>query len=83
MQQWTGLEIVTGETYWVGLILNSMIVCGFMIEKKMEMDNTGRKLARWLKVAHQVGSDLCHSLLLPSGNVIARTTVQHVMGEDM
>ncbi len=49
----------------------------------MEMDNTGRKLARWLGVAHRVGSDLCYWLLLPSGKVIARTTVQHVIREDL
>ena len=47
------------------------------------MDDTGRKLARWLGVAHRVGSDLCYWLLLSSGKVIARTTVQHVTREDM
>ena len=47
------------------------------------MDDTGRKLARWLGVAHRVGSDLCYWLLLPSGKVIARTIVQHVTREDI
>jgi hypothetical protein len=55
----------------------------FYDRKKMEMDDTGRKLARWLGVAHRVGSDLCYWLLLPSGKVIARTTVQHVTREDL
>jgi hypothetical protein len=51
----------------------------------MEMNNTtGRKFARWLGVSHWVGSDLYYwLLLLPSGKVIARTTVQHVMREDI
>ena len=46
------------------------------------MDSTGKRLARWLGVAHRVGSDLCFWLLTSKGNVIARTTVQHVTRED-
>ena len=51
--------------------------------KKIELDGTGRRLARWLGVAHRVGSDLCYWLLLSTGNVVARTTVQHVTREDI
>ena len=40
------------------------------------------ELARWLSVVHRVGSDLCYWLLLESGKVIARTTVQHVVRDE-
>ena len=34
-------------------------------------------------MAHHIGSDLCYWLLAESGNVIARTSVQHVTREDV
>jgi Reverse transcriptase (RNA-dependent DNA polymerase) len=84
-RQRTGLEMVTGETpdisEWIDFEFYDRV--WFYDRKKIEMDDTGRKLARWLGVAHRVGSDLCYWLLLPSGKVIARTTVQHVTREDM
>ena len=84
-RQQTGLEMVTGKTpdisEWIDFEFYDRV--WFYDRKKMEMDDTGRKLARWLGVAHRVGSDLCYWLLLSSGKVIARTTVQHVTGEDM
>jgi hypothetical protein len=51
-------------------------------QKKIEIDGLGCRLARWLGVAHWIGSDLCFWLLHESGKIIARTTVQHVMRED-
>ena len=51
-------------------------------QKKIEIDGSGPRLTRWLGVAHRVGSDLCSWLLLESGKVIARTTVQHVVRDD-
>ena len=51
-------------------------------QNKIEIDGSGRRLARWLGVAHRVGSDLCYWLLLESGKVIAHTTVQHVVRDD-
>jgi hypothetical protein len=77
--------MVTGQTpdisEWIDFEFYDRV--WFYDQKKMEMDDTGRKLARWLGVAHRVGSDLCYWLLLPSGKVIARTTVQHVTREDI
>jgi hypothetical protein len=46
------------------------------------MDGSGCRLARWLGVAHLIGSDLCNWLLLESGKIIVHTTVQHVVRED-
>ena len=51
--------------------------------KKIQMNGSGRRLARWLGVAHRVGSNLCYWLLIESGKVIARTTVQHVTRKDV
>jgi hypothetical protein len=84
-QQRTGLEMVTGQTpdisEWIDFEFYDRV--WFYDQKKMEMDDAGRKLARWLGVAHCVGSDLSYWLLLPSGKVIARTIVQHVTREDI
>ena len=51
-------------------------------QKEIAIDGSGRRLARWLGVAHRIGSDLCYWLLLQSGKVISRTTVQHVVRDD-
>ena len=42
-----------------------------------------RELARWVGVAHRIGSDMCYWLLPKSGKPIADTTVQHVTAEDL
>ncbi|KAI2501269.1 Reverse transcriptase (RNA-dependent DNA polymerase) [Fragilaria crotonensis] len=80
----TGIEIVTGETpdisEWIDFEFYDRV--WYYDQKKIEIDGSGRRLARWLGVAHRVGSDLCYWLLLESGNVIARTTVQHVVRDD-
>jgi hypothetical protein len=76
---------VTGETpdisEWIDFEFYDRV--WFYDHKKIEMDSNGKRLARWLGIAHRVGSDLCYWLLLPSGKVLARTTVQHVTREDM
>jgi hypothetical protein len=83
-QQRTGIEIVTGETpdisEWIDFEFYDRV--WYYDQKKIEIDGNGRRLARWLGVAHRVGSDLCYWLLLDSGKVIARTTVQHVVRDD-
>lgn len=40
-------------------------------------------IGRWLGVAHRVGSALCYWVLKPNGQVIARSTVQHVTKADV
>ena len=41
-----------------------------------------RELARWMGVAHRVGSDMCYWLMPVSGKPVVNTTVQHVTSED-
>ena len=83
-QQRTGIEMVTGNTpdisEWIDFEFYDRV--WYYDQRKMEMNDSGRRLARWLGVAHRVGSDLCYWLLTESGNVIARTSVQHVTRED-
>ena len=38
---------------------------------------------RWLGVSHRVGSAMCYFVLTKAGQVLSRTTVQHVTDEDL
>jgi hypothetical protein len=40
------------------------------------------RLARWLGLAHRIGSDLCYWVINGEGNMLAWTTVQHVTDLD-
>jgi hypothetical protein len=78
--------MVTGETpdisEWVDFEFYDPV--WYYDHKKMDMVDSGKRLARWLGIAHRIGSDLCYWLLLPNGSVIApRTTVQHVTRTDL
>ena len=42
-----------------------------------------RELARWMGVAHRVGSNMCYWLMPVSDIPIVNTTVQHITGEDL
>ena len=81
-QQRTGIELVTGKTpdisEWLDFEFYDRV--WYYDQKKIEIDGSGCCLACWLGVA--VGRDLCNWLLLESGKVIARTTVQHVVRDD-
>jgi hypothetical protein len=65
-----------------GLIFEFYDRVWFYDHKKIEMDSAGKRLARWLGIAHRVDSDLCYWLLLLNGSILAHTTVQHVTRED-
>jgi hypothetical protein len=55
-----------------------------MTTRKWTWSSSGKRLARWLGIAHRIGSDLCYWLLLPNGSVIAPgTTVQHGTRTDL
>ena len=41
------------------------------------------RLGRFLGVAHRIGSALCYWILKSNGQVLARTTVQHVTDDDL
>jgi hypothetical protein len=78
------IKLVTGETpdtsEWIDFKFYDRV--WYYGQKKIEIDGLGCRLARWLGVAHRIGSDLCHWLLHESGKIIACTTVQHFVRED-
>jgi hypothetical protein len=39
-------------------------------------------LGRWLGVSHHVGSDLCDWIVTDSGQVVLKTSVEHVTRDD-
>jgi hypothetical protein len=39
-------------------------------------------LGRWLGVSHHVGSDLCYWIVTDSGQVVSKTSVEHVTCDD-
>jgi hypothetical protein len=45
------------------------------------MDVT-KRLVRWLGVSHRVGLDLCYWLVTDSGQVVSKTSVEHVTHDD-
>jgi hypothetical protein len=47
------------------------------------MTEDNPKLGGWLWVAHRVGSNMCYWVINKKGNVLARTTVQHVPALDL
>jgi hypothetical protein len=49
----------------------------------MDMTDEQARVGRWLGIAHRVGSDMTYWILTQSGQVIARSTVQHITVSDM
>ncbi|KAL7523584.1 hypothetical protein ACHAWF_000579, partial [Thalassiosira exigua] len=47
------------------------------------VDEQNREVGRWLGVSEHVGSDMCYWILSNSGKVIAETTIQHVVRDDL
>ena len=45
--------------------------------------NESATLGRWLGVAHQQGTSLCYYVLKQNGQILSRTSVQHVTQEDL
>lgn len=39
-------------------------------------------MGRWLGVSHCVGSDLCYWIVTDSGQVVSKTSVEHVTRDD-
>jgi hypothetical protein len=77
----TGIERITGDTpdisEWLDFDLYDLI---WFWDNPNAEENP--RLGRWLGVAHRIGSDLCCWVVDNHGNVLARTTVQHVTDMD-
>jgi hypothetical protein len=74
----SGFEIITGDTpdirEWVDFTFYDWV---WYWHSPNSDDNP--RIGQWLGVSHRVGSALCYWILLSTGRVLARTTVQHVM----
>ena len=57
--------------------------CWFWQGPTHELTEDKAEIGRILGVAHRVGSDLCYWVLTSTGKVIARTTVQRVVKDDL
>ena len=75
-----GLEKLTGDTVDITEWLDFTIWDRVWYEHSPE---TGFKAGRWLGVSHRIGSALSYYVLTESGNIISRTTVQHIARADL
>ena len=72
----SGYEEVTGDFEFYDLV--------WWIDwpNKPDITDTAQRLGRWLGVSHQVGSDLCYWVATDSGQLVSKTSVEHVTQED-
>ena len=81
----TGYEEVFGDTpdisEWLDFEFYDMV---WWLDRpnKPDVSDPVRRLARWLGVSHRVGSDLCYWLITESGQLISKTSVEHVTRDD-
>ena len=81
----SGYEIVTGMTPDISEYLDFDFydLVWYWRSAHPSLSEHDRELARWMGVAHRVGSDMCYWLMPVSGVPIVNTTVQHVTAEDL
>ncbi|KAL7525108.1 hypothetical protein ACHAWF_001216, partial [Thalassiosira exigua] len=85
LRDMTALEAVTGKTpdisEFYGFDLYDLVWyhAGF----HPGVGEQSREVGRWLGVSEYVGSDMCYWILSNNGRVIAETTVQHVVQDDL
>jgi hypothetical protein len=81
----TGVEEITGDSpdisEWLDFDFYDLVWYWDAPHLALMEDNP--KLGRWLGVTHRVGSDMCYWVINENGNVLARTTVQHVPDIDL
>ena len=81
----SGYEIVTGRTPDISEYLDFDFydLVWYWHSAHLSLSEHDRELARWMGVAHRVGSDMCYWLMPVSGVPVVNTTVQHVTAEDL
>ena len=81
----TGFEEIFGATpdisQWLDFEFYDLV--WYWDHERSDMAEENRKLGRWLGISHNVGSDLCYWILPQSCKVIARSTVCHVLREEL
>jgi hypothetical protein len=81
----SGYEQVTGKTpnisEWLDFEFYDLVWWWDRPNKPNINDET-KRLGRWLGVSHRVGSDLCYWIITDSGQVVLKTSVEHVTHDD-
>ena len=81
----SGYEEVTGDTpdisEWLDFEFYDLV---WWLDRpnKPDVTDTTRRLACWLGVSHRISSDMCYWLITDSGQIISKTSVEHVTQED-
>ena len=80
----TGYELVTGRTPDISEYCDFDFydLVWFWPNTTASHTDKNRQLARWVGVAHRIGSTMCYYLIPESGLLIANTSVQHVIRDD-
>jgi len=81
----SGFEEVFGNTPEIGEWLDFEfydLVWWWDRSVKPDMTDETRRLARWLGVSHRVGSDMCYWLITESGQLVSKTSVEHVTRDE-
>ena len=83
--EWTGYEQITGRTPDISEFCDFDFydLVWYWRHPHPGLTNHDRELARWIGVAHNIGSDMVYWLMPVNGTPIASSTVQHVTAEDM
>jgi hypothetical protein len=83
--QHSGLELISGQTPDISEWLNFYFYdrVWYWDQKKTDMNDEQACIGCWLGIAHHIGSDMMYWILTEAGNVIARSTVQHITMMDM
>jgi hypothetical protein len=83
--QRSGLELISGQTpdisEWLDFYFYDRV--WYWDQKKMDMSDEQARIGRWLGIAHRIASDMTYWILTETGNVIARSTVQHITVSDI
>jgi hypothetical protein len=81
----SGNEQVTGKTpdisEWLDFEFYDL-VWWWDRPNKPNINDQMKRLGRWLGVSHHIGSDLCYWTVADSGQVVSKTSVEHVTHDD-
>jgi hypothetical protein len=77
--------MITGKTPDISeyLDFNFYDLVWYWRQPSPSLSEHDRELARWMGVAHRVGSDMCYWLMPVSGVPVVNSSVQHVTAEDL
>ena len=81
----SGYEMITGKTPDISEYLDFDFydLVWYWRSPHPSLAEHDRELARWMGVAHRVGSDMCYWLMPVSGIPVVNSSVQHVTTEDL